>query len=589
MERLTHALDARFGGGLIDMADCVREPPEEQRTKFLTRALAAFCVNALTDADPPTAAQSITDGYQDHGIDAIYFDSAEKTVYLVQSKWSKNATKSIEAGDCQLFIDGIQALIRADFSDFNDKIRKREAEMRENLLMRSDVRVVLVVAFTSSHDLAQPIQKALDQFLERQNNVGEQEVFILEVFNLKRIYSHLAGSASSKNIKLTIALGEWGKMDAPFRAYYGQIKLVDVAAWAPHGRALLARNLRFFRGATEVNDGMEKTVLKDPERFWYFNNGITLLCNKVQKTLLNADARDYGVFDCEGVSIVNGAQTVGVVWEIHRKNPTHLATLDSRVNVRIISLENCPEGFATDVTRATNTQNRIQNRDFAALDPNQQRLAIEMSMDGRRYAFKSGDPDPKNGEGCNIEEATVALACANEDVTIAVQAKREVGALWYDIEKPPYTTLFNEQLNAQPTMWRAVLVLREVQKRLAEIDKAEFPRGDLLAVHGNRFILHRVFLDPGVRKFKDPQADEKLILEYAREATDEVLKALSELVQKRHPNAYLANLFKNTHKCKKLDLTLSNSDEAESDPELPPPASNNDSQATMNSLFDNLK
>jgi len=567
MERLTYALDSRFAD-LIDMSDCQSEPPEEQRTKFLSRALAAFCVQCLTDADPIIAAQSVTDGYKDQGLDAIYFDSAENTLLLVQSKWSKNATKTIDAGDCQLFINGIQALIRADFSDFNEKIRKREAEMRANLLMRSDVRVVLVPAYTSPRALADPIQKALETFLSRQNNVGEQDVFLLETFNLKRIYSHLTGSASSK-INLTIALGEWGKMDTPYRAYYGQVKLSDVAQWSPHGRALWARNLRFYRGATEVNDAMENTVLKDLERFWYFNNGITLLCNKVQKTLINGDARDYGIFECEGVNVVNGAQTVGVVWELNRKDPAHLSGLDSRVHLRIISLENCPEGFGIDLTRATNTQNRILNRDFAALDPNQQRLAIEMLMDGRRYAFKSGDQDPKNGEGCNIEEATVALACANEDVTLTIQAKREVGQLWYDIEKPPYTILFNEQITAKP-MWRAVLILREVQKRLAEIDKTDIPRGDWLAVHGNRFILHRVFLDPAVKYFKNPQLEEGDILAAVVTATDSVLKELSVLVQERHPNAYLANLFKNTQKCKNLDQRLSNPNEViDADPDDP--------------------
>ncbi|HKU73591.1 MAG TPA: AIPR family protein [Pyrinomonadaceae bacterium] len=566
MERLTYALDSRFAG-LIDMSDYQSEPKEEQRTKFLSRALAAFCIQCLTDADPAVAAQSVTDGYQDQGLDAIYFDSTENTLYLVQSKWSKNGTKTIESGDCQLFIDGIQSLIRADFSGFNEKIRKREAEMRANLLMRSDVRVVLVPCYTSPHELAEPIQKALAIFLRRQNNVGEQDVFTLETLNLKRLYSHLTGSASSK-INLTIALSEWGKMDTPYRAFYGQVKLVDVAQWSQHGRALWARNLRFYRGATEVNDAMENTVLKDPERFWYFNNGITLLCNKVQKTLINGDARDYGIFECEGVSIVNGAQTVGVVWELNRKDPAHLGALDSRVHLRMISLENCPAEFGIDLTRATNTQNRILNRDFAALDPNQQRLAIEMSMDGRRYAFKSGDQDPKNGEGCNIVEATVALACANEDVTLAVQAKREVSQLWYDIEKPPYTTLFNEQLTAKP-MWRSVLILRAVQKQLAELDKSDLIRGDWLAIHGNRFILHRVFLDPVVKNFRNPQLEEQEILAAASVATSEVLRDLSQLVQERHPNAYLANLFKNTQKCKSLDHRLSNPTEyQETDPDL---------------------
>lgn len=564
MERLTYALESRFKD-LIDMSDSKLDPADEYRSKFLSRALAAFCVQCLTEADPVAAAQSVTDGYKDQGLDAIYFDSTESTLYLVQSKWSRNATKTIEQGDCQLFLNGITALIRGEFAEFNAKIRKREPEMRANLLTRADVRVVLVLAYTSPHELADPIRKALTAFLNRQNNVGEQDVFTLETFNLKRIYSHLTGSASSK-INLTIALSEWGKMDNPYRAFYGQVKLADVAQWAPHGRALWARNIRFYRGATEVNEAMGNTAQRDPEWFWYFNNGITLLCSKVQKTLINGDARDYGIFECEGVNIVNGAQTVGVVWEVTKKDPAHFASLDARVHIRIISLENCPEGFGTDLTRATNTQNRILNRDFAALDPTQQRLAVEMSMDGRRYAFKSGDSDPKNGEGCNIEEATVALACANEDVTLAVQAKREVGQLWYDIEKPPYTTLFNEHLTAQP-MWRAVLILREVQKRLGEADKTDINRGDWLAIHGNRFILHRVFLDSDVKYFRNPQLEEQDILIAASAATDRVLKQLSELVQQRHPNAYLANLFKNLQKCKTLDYKLSNPE----DPDEPDP------------------
>jgi hypothetical protein len=105
------------------------------------------------------------------------------------------------------------------------------------------------------------------------------------------------------------------------------------------------------------------------------------------------------------------------------------------VQVRIISLEKCPPGFGSDVTRATNTQNEIKHRDFAALDETQLNIAREMTLDGRVYAFKSGDPDPKGEEGCTIEEAIIALACAASDVTMAVVAKREVGGLWKDIQK----------------------------------------------------------------------------------------------------------------------------------------------------------
>lgn len=63
VERITYALDATFAN-LIDMSDVKGESESKQRSKFLGRALAAFCVQALTEVDSPQAAVSITDSYE---------------------------------------------------------------------------------------------------------------------------------------------------------------------------------------------------------------------------------------------------------------------------------------------------------------------------------------------------------------------------------------------------------------------------------------------------------------------------------------------------------------------------------------------
>ncbi|MBZ5505724.1 MAG: AIPR family protein [Acidobacteriia bacterium] len=561
IQRLTHALDKQFEN-LIDLSDLVFAQPEEKRKKFLTRAQAAYCLTVLTDVDPEHAARAVTDGFQDQGIDAVHFSADEKTLYIVQSKWSSHGNRTIDEGECQKFLHGIQQLIKADFSGFNDKIKKREAELRANLLMRSDVRVVLALAYSSPDQISESVQKLFDNFLEQQNNVGDTEVFSVEKLNLVRLYSYLSGSTTGNKIKLQVSLRQWGKIDSPYRAYYGQVSLSDIANWAVHGKPLLSRNLRFYRGSTDVNDAIGGTITNEPHHFWYFNNGITILCSKVDKTLLNGDARDVGIFDCEGVSVVNGAQTVGVIWEAAvRRNGLGLQKLPASVHVRLISLESCPEGFAVDVTRATNTQNEIQHRDFAALDTEQQRLATEMELDGKKYAFKSGDADPQKENGCNIEDATIALACAKGDVTLAVQAKREVGQLWRDIKKAPYTTLFNNHLSARH-MWLAVQISRAVSDELDKMNKDPYPRGWYVAVHGNRFILHLVFQDPEVKKFRDQKVSEAQSMDLGRAATRRILPALAQALQERYPSDYLANLFKNAQKCKILEQDLSSSEEA---------------------------
>jgi hypothetical protein len=111
--------------------------------------------------------------------------------------------------------------------------------------------------------------------------------------------------------------------------------------------------------------------------------------------------------------------------------------------------------------------------------------------------------------------------------------------------------------------------MREVSKRLSEIDKAAHPRGDLLSIHGNRFILHRVFRDPTVRRFADTSLPAAELLEAARAATDAVMPALRKLIGEKYPNAYLANLFKNTTKCKNLDWHLNHPGKTK-DPEPEP-------------------
>ena len=221
--------------------------------------------------------------------------------------------KTIGLGECNNFLEGVDALIRAGFAKANDRLKNREQEIRA-ILLRPEVRITLVIVHTGSNPLGSHITDSLTKFLDKQNNVGDAEVFTLEIFGLQRVYEHLDPDAGKK-ISLNIGLSEWGIVRDPYRAYYGQMKLSDVADWASYGKALFARNLRFYRGSTEVNTAMDDTIVDEPERFWYFNNGITVLCEKIDKAPLNGADRNWGVFECGGVSVVNGAQTVGVIWE----------------------------------------------------------------------------------------------------------------------------------------------------------------------------------------------------------------------------------------------------------------------------------
>jgi hypothetical protein len=148
-------------------------------------------------------------------------------------------------------------------------------------------------------------------------------------------------------------------------------------------------------------------------------------------------------------------------------------------------------------------------------------------------------------------EATIARACLQSDTALAVQAKREIGKLWDDIEKAPYKILFNPSV-AGPAVWRSVQVVRQVDQALATLRSSPDGRRRLLAVHGNRFITHVLLscLPSGFSSKHQPlSTDEaKTVQDHTVKVFDEVLLRLNEL----YPDAYLASLFKNATKCQAL-------------------------------------
>jgi hypothetical protein len=244
---------------------------------------------------------------------------------------------------------------------------------------------------------------------------------------------------------------------------------------------------------------MKSTLIQESGKFWYYNNGITVLCNKISKKAIGGANRDVGQFTCEGVSVVNGAQTVGsIATAVAQGFPK---AQNAKVLVRFISLEDCPPDFATDVTTATNTQNRIERRDFASLDPEQERLRKELMLDlAKNYAYKSGDRPPPHQDGCTIDDATIALACAYPSIRLAADVKRNISVLWADINEPPYTLLFNDRLSAN-RLWYCVEVLRAVEARLMQESFARSGDEKRITIHGNRFILHWIFRKLSLEQF----------------------------------------------------------------------------------------
>jgi len=199
----------------------------------------------------------------------------------------------------------------------------------------------------------------------------------------------------------------------------------NLRMWKEHGNALFTHNLRLYYLNSEVNDALKNTLSTLPENFWYFNNGITVICDSISKSAVGSPARVVGVFNCDGASIVNGAQTVGTIGESWRSEQSEEPTKEAWVQVRIISLERCPPDLSRAITRAANLQNAVGNREFAAMDPVQHRLATEFALDKRKYAYSREKQILKAKKAALLSRLHRHWLAINP-FALAVQAKREL-------------------------------------------------------------------------------------------------------------------------------------------------------------------
>jgi hypothetical protein len=318
--------------------------------------------------------------------------------------------------------------------------------------------------------------------------------------------------------------------------------------WKHYYPQIVSQNIRMFLGTdTDVNAGIQTTLISEPEHFWHFNNGITVICREIRRKMLGGGSKESGYFTCSDIRIVNGAQTAGSIAAAHDRKPD--AVEGARVHIRFIAVGTEASGTGTlgnAITKATNTQNRINRQDFVALDPEQERLRTELSIEGVIYNYKSGVGTIRDSKTCDIDEATVALACASHELSHSTQAKREIGKLWEDTSKAPYKALFNGSVSGV-RMWHCILIMRGIDKALQDKLKTISGRDAGFLIHGNRYIGHVVFQ----RLTTIVDGSSPLPLDIGASVRKHVEEVYDELITQAntlYPQAYLAQLFKNQKK-----------------------------------------
>jgi hypothetical protein len=494
-------IEAALRGRLFQYIPKVMKPGREAWTDDrhdldrLSRALAAYALVGQCEVDDATAAGAITDGSDDGGVDALYFDRAANRLVMVQSKFKRNGAAPAQ-DEVLKTINGIRSLRARQFDVFNEAIRNRLDEIEE-ALDTPGVKLEVVLIFLGDA----PNQHAtndLNAYRDELNQFGP--VMEWHATGLVPIYEWLVAEQAPATVDGQITLENWAGITAPRKAFYGQISAAALAKLVEdHGKALFERNIRHYLGSVGVNTAIERTVRTRPGDFFYLNNGITALAKTITPA---AGTHQKCAFGLTKLSIVNGAQTAGAI---------ATATLageispDAKLLMTLIEIGDEADDIGLKITRARNHQNVVRGVDFAALDPNQERLRQELAAAGITYFYRpSAEARARRDDAFTLEEAAVALACLTFKVRNAaelqqhpkpanaidfvVTARKEIGRLW-EQDGALYGLLFPQALSAV-RVCRIVRMYRFIDRVLAGTERSEngyFRR--MFFRHGRYFIM----------------------------------------------------------------------------------------------------
>lgn len=442
---------------LVGIQDEIRQQAQDElgindagRLKSL--AFVYLCIKATLDLDHEDAFDCLTEGGGDFGVDAMHLTEdidGEFTVTLFQGKYKTKleGTSNFDANGINALINAIRHIFdpAAELGAINPRLESR-VEAARSLIRDGFIPRVRAIACNNGlkwNDAAQAaISRAGWEQVTWQHVNHDSLISILQRVKPVNDTLRLTGKAIVEDMNFS-------------RVCIGRVAVTEIAAlMKTHGERLLERNIRRYLGlhGNRVNEGIRQTLYSsDPANFYFFNNGLTLVCSDFSYNALQSS--DYQI-KIENLQIVNGGQSSMTIFKTLEamQEDGRALPVDASVLVRIYKLPKDNEDIVLQITQATNSQNPVDLKDLRSNDERQQRLENSVHALGYIYRRKRMDGVAK------AEEITSGVA-AEAILAVWRQAPHQAKFLTREHFGKLYDTIFTDSLNGAQTV-AAVLLYR---------------------------------------------------------------------------------------------------------------------------------
>jgi hypothetical protein len=347
----------------------------------------------VTDSES-SAAEALCGGSRDKGVDAVLVDDPARVVFVVQGKYRRSvAQKAEHRGDVLGFARLATDLVGDDSGfasltkDISPEVARKLTDARGRIRKRGYslymIYVTLGKCSSSLQEEAARNVRAADAPVTFQLFDGRGTMLLLADY-----FDGVAPPVPSLDLEIESGAGVrtagvFNRYDSKTDIESWVFSMTDTAVAGLFERAgtrLFARNVRGFLGSTEINRGMEATLSREPEYFWYYNNGITVVCDDAK----HESSRGQNLLRVTNPQVINGQQTTRTLAKVTRKGPR------ASVLVRVIRV---PRGrseqtsqfetLVSQIVSATNWQNAIRPSDLMSND----RRQIEIERQFRKINY----------------------------------------------------------------------------------------------------------------------------------------------------------------------------------------------------------
>jgi len=399
------------------------------------------------EATEDDAADAIIDGANDLGIDAyLPVDFSENKIRLFQSKYgTSHSTDAIVK-----FKEDVKRLVERDVSKMRPELAHLVTNIREKNL---DVECCYVT----------------DQKVEYEDD-GVEIIDINEI--IQKLWDRIKKPAAGKKSSIKLE-----KMLRHENTILGILKLRELTEFVTKNRDFVFEsNIRqWMQFKTSVNKGLRETLQNNPNKFFYYNNGITIVVNEFEELEKNE-------LMLHAPQIVNGAQTSNSILD-HAKRTRNM---EGTMTVTIIRADD--EQDQNNITKYRNSQNSVRGKDLVSLMDFHKSIKSQLKNYSYFYEIQAGSFDTKTkSEQAEFEGDITYNHYLPDNHKKVIVAKDAIQALVAGIEQRPteaysspaqflprgskYDQVFNENLKDDYKLLLYPYLVKEFAKKALKFGK----------------------------------------------------------------------------------------------------------------------